>query len=131
MNTEKPFVNGPKIATADDLQAVVEIMAMDNAERVLESYLIRQWDWSRRTFGPGKRTLGIVQHIQKELLEIVDQPDDLSEWIDVMILAMDGYWRHGGSPETLMADLLAKQQKNFARKWPPPQSEDLATEHIR
>jgi len=24
-----------------------------------------------------------------------------------------------------------KQQKNFARKWPPPQSEDVAVEHVR
>lgn len=97
----------------------------------LQAYVIRQWDWSLRTFGPGKRTLGIVHHIRKELDEIVAEPTDLSEWIDVMILAMDGYWRHGGTPETIMADLRAKQSKNFGRKWPPPQSEDLATEHIR
>jgi hypothetical protein len=97
----------------------------------LQSYLIRQWAWSKQTFGPGKRTGGIIQHIRKELAEIEAKPDDPSEWVDVMILAMDGYWRHGGKPESLMADLQAKQNKNFARKWPTPTSEDVAVEHVR
>lgn len=94
-------------------------------------YLKRQWDWSRRTFGEGRRTKGIIQHITKELLEIEANPDDLSEWVDVVILALDGYWRHGGNPESLMADLQAKQDKNFSRQWPTPKSEDEAVEHVR
>jgi hypothetical protein len=97
----------------------------------LTEYLTRQWEWSRRTFGEGRRTKGILEHIRKELSEIEAKPDDLSEWVDVMILAMDGYWRHGGKPESLMADLQAKQDKNFARKWPTPTSEDVAVEHVR
>ena len=97
----------------------------------LTAYLTRQWEWSKRTFGPGRRTLGIIQHIQKELREVEAKPTDLSEWVDVAILAMDGYWRHGGSPETFMRDMQAKQDKNFARVWPTPTSEDVAVEHDR
>jgi hypothetical protein len=97
----------------------------------LESYLTRQWEWSARTFGPGRRTLGILQHIGKELKEIEAEPTDLSEWIDVVILAMDGFWRHGGNPADLLPGLLAKQRKNFARQWPMPESEDVAVEHVR
>jgi hypothetical protein len=48
-----------------------------------------------------------------------------------MILAMDGYWRHGGTPETLMRDLIAKQAKNMSRRYAPPTSEDEPSEHIR
>lgn len=98
---------------------------------MIEEYLRLQWEWSRRTFGPGRRTLGITDHIRKELAEIEAKPDDLSEWVDVAILAMDGYWRHGGKPEAFMDALLAKQRKNFARTWPAPVSEDIAVEHDR
>ena len=97
----------------------------------LESYLTRQWEWSARTFGPGRRTMGILTHIRKELEEIVDNPTDLSEWIDVVILAMDGFWRHGGKPADLLPELLSKQRKNFARKWPENRPEDEAVEHVR
>jgi hypothetical protein len=98
---------------------------------MIDNYLERQMEWSNRTFGSGLRTKGIIDHIQKELREIAANPGDLSEWIDVMILAMDGYWRHGGMPYNLLRDLQEKQNINFARKWPAPTSEDTATEHIR
>lgn len=97
----------------------------------LADYVSTQRGWSSRTFGTAKRTVGICNHIRKELLEIEANPDDLEEWIDVLILAMDGYWRHGGQPEDLLARLIAKQAKNFERQWPPIQPEDCATEHIR
>ncbi len=95
------------------------------------SYYMDQIDWSERTFGPGERTLGILKHLAKELKEVEAKPDDLEEWIDLVVLAMDGYWRHGGTPASFMQDLLAKQVKNFSRQWPPPGPEDEAIEHIR
>ena len=103
----------------------------DVAGNYLGAYLEAQEEWSAKTFGHSTQTLGIVQHIRKELEEIIAKPHDLSEWVDVMILAMDGYWRHGGKPSTIMAALLEKQAKNFARKWPAPGPPDQATEHIR
>lgn len=117
-------------------EAIAEIDRMWQRERELVAdglieYLTRQWEWSKRTFGPGKRTAGIVQHIRKELVEIEAKPTDLSEWCDVIILVMDGFWRHGGLAEGLMPALLAKQAKNFARTWPTPTSEDVAAEHDR
>ena len=98
---------------------------------MLAEYLHRQREWSRRTFGAGKRTIGITKHIEKELREIRQDPDDLMEWIDVLILAMDGYWRAGGKPSDLAELLREKQRINFARTWPAPQSKDEATEHVR
>lgn len=99
----------------------------------IEAYHHRQIDWSRQTFGPGKRTKGICDHIRKEADEAEAKPHDLSEWVDLMILAMDGFWRHGGEPEDLMPMLLAKQKKNMARTWPDwrTMSEDKAIEHDR
>lgn len=99
----------------------------------LVSYLHRQWAWSRETFGPALRTKGIVQHITKELREIEAEPHDLAEWVDVIILAMDGFWRHGGKPEDLLPAMQAKQDRNFARTWPDwrTMGEDQAIEHDR
>jgi hypothetical protein len=99
----------------------------------LETYYARQIEWSRDTFGPALRTKGAIDHIRKELAEIEADPHDLSEWVDVIILAMDGFWRHGGTAESLMPALLAKQAKNMARAWPDwrTMSEDRAIEHDR
>ena len=99
----------------------------------LVDYLERQWTWSKRTFGPGKRTKGIKQHIEKELKEIIADPDDLKEWADVITLGLDGFWRHGGSPQGLIEILQATQEKNFPRDWPDwrGKSEDEAIEHDR
>jgi hypothetical protein len=97
----------------------------------LEAYLNRQREWSEKTFGPGKRVGGITKHIAKELDEIREHPSDLMEWVDVMILAMDGYWRNGGDPKRLFSMLLEKQGVNFQRKFPMPTSEDEPVEHDR
>jgi hypothetical protein len=93
----------------------------------------RQWAWSDDTFGPGlKRTNGIIDHIKKELVEVERDPNDLEEWVDVMILAMDGFRRHGGTPRMLIEALDRKQIKNFARKWPDWRKVgDVAIEHDR
>jgi hypothetical protein len=97
------------------------------------AHLARQRDWSRQTFGPGARTAGIVDHIRKELTEIQAAPDDISEWIDVAILALDGAWRAGAGPEQIIEALVAKQTKNEARDWPDWRSADpdKAIEHDR
>lgn len=98
---------------------------------VLE-HLRRQQEWSERTFGSGCRTKGVIQHIQKELVEIEQDPSGL-EWIDVIILAFDGMWRAGYSPEQIIEAWQAKQVKNENRIWPnwQDQLEDQAVEHIR
>ncbi len=103
-------------------------MVSDNS---LGSYLERQREWSKRTFGVSRRTNGILQHIAKELREIASNPEDLVEWVDVVILAMDGYWRHGGEPKDIMAVLQAKQDINFARTWLHTEAEDEPSEHDR
>ena len=84
----------------------------------LITHLYRQRTFSERTFGPARRTAGILDHIRKELVEIEAKPDDLTEWIDVVLLAFDGAWRHGGTPESICTTLYAKQAKNEARTWP-------------
>ena len=95
------------------------------------AHLLRQAKFSRNTFGPGRRTQGVSDHIRKELAEIADAPGDLEEWIDVVILALDGAWRTGASPEQIIDTLKAKQAKNEARTWPDWRTADpnKAIEH--
>lgn len=101
----------------------------------------RQMEWSERTFGPGTREKGVIDHITKELKEVANAaPEDkLSEWIDIIILGIDGAWRcieaseQSTAPEQVAEALAAKQARNFARRWPDwrTMSEDQAIEHDR
>lgn len=96
-------------------------------------HLARQKEWSLDTFGPGTRLNGILDHIAKELEEIRSDPTDVSEWVDVIILAFDGAWRAGWEPQEIIDAIKAKQTKNEARTWPDwrTQSADKAIEHDR
>lgn len=115
----------------------------------------QQAEWSHRTFGPGTRTQGVLDHLRKEIAEAEKDPYDLSEWIDLAILAIDGAWRHAARIESGEAMLFSEDEigrsdyaavaqlvvdtyvgklaKNFARTWPDWRTmpADKAIEHDR
>lgn len=99
----------------------------------LEAHLTRQREFSTKTFGPGHRTKGVIDHIRKELAEIEADPTDIMEWVDVIILAFDGAWRAGWEPADIIAAIVAKQTRNEARQWPDwrTAAPDKAIEHVR
>lgn len=99
----------------------------------LIEHLYYQKEFSERTFGPGPRTAGVIDHIRKELKEIEQEPDSLEEWVDVVILALDGCWRSGATPEEIVAMIQTKQAKNERRVWPDWRTVDTdkAIEHDR
>jgi hypothetical protein len=107
-------VHPSKPVVSQNTQTVEDNGGADYLPDDIESYFRRQIWWSENTFGPALRTKGVIDHIRKELTEIEREPHDLSEWIDVVILAMDGFWRHGGNASDLLPALLAKQRKNMA-----------------
>jgi hypothetical protein len=94
-------------------------------------YLLLQKEWSEKTFGTGRRTEGICKHIEKELQEIRKNPADVYEWVDVVILALDGAWRAGHTPLSIIAAMHTKAAVNRAREWPAPVSEDEPVEHVK
>jgi len=98
-----------------------------------KKHLERQSDWSEKIFGPGDRTKGVIDHIRKELIEVEAKPNDLSEWMDIVILALDGAWRQGASPDDIINALVAKQTKNENREWPDWRTQplDKAVEHVK
>lgn len=99
----------------------------------LGAYIERQKSWSAETFGPGTRLKGVLDHLRKELVEVEENPTDISEWCDLIILALDGAWRSGASSGQILYALEAKQQKNINRVWPDWRnfSEGVAIEHDR
>lgn len=99
----------------------------------LAAHLRRQAAFSERTFGPGKRVAGICDHIRKELVEVEQSGGSLGEWVDVIILGLDGAWRSGATPEQIVTAIKAKQSKNECRRWPDWRTVDAdkAIEHDR
>lgn len=100
---------------------------------ILEDFIAEQKAFSETTFGPGLRTQGIMDHINREFLEILMGPTDVREWIDVILLALDGAWRSGATPEQICDALRAKLEINKARDWPDWRKADFnkAIEHRR
>lgn len=115
-------------------EAEQEAVEAEHTSRDLALYLARQKEWSAKTFGSSERRLGIVEHIGKELAEVVaarTAEESLEEWCDIAILALDGAWRSGFTPEQVWSQLCRKQRLNLHRRWPPIGPEDRAKEHIR
>ena len=99
--------------------------------------LIKHIEWQRdisiEAFGPGCRSEGILKHIEKEVEEVRQNPNDLEELIDIILLAIDGAWRRGFTPEMIAMGLLNKVRKNEQRTWPDWRTapEDEPIEHIK
>jgi hypothetical protein len=83
----------------------------------LTTYLKKHINWSKQAFGEGENTVGLCRHITKELEEIKQNPDDVVEYADVLILLLDMLWRNGHTAEEFVTALKQKQQINFQRKW--------------
>ncbi|HGO6080645.1 TPA: dATP/dGTP pyrophosphohydrolase domain-containing protein [Burkholderia cenocepacia] len=98
----------------------------------MHAFLRRQRAFSERTFGPGRLTARVCDHIRKELSEVEAAPDDLREWVDVILLGLDGAWRTGATPEQITVALSAKLTTNERRTWPDWRTcdPDRAIEHL-
>lgn len=115
----------------DGVGGVVELCADQGFG--LSAHIERQRLFSLKTFGPGARTQGVLDHIRKELIEIAQSPADLLEWVDVILLAIDGAHRAGHSPMEICGAIDAKQTKNERRTWPEWRTAEpgKAIEHVR
>lgn len=120
-----------------------------------ETHLTHQAAFSKATYGPGARTKGVIEHIQKELVEVSkcyakDLPvipgmhkEAAREWTDVVILGLDGLlrsisaarpeWTFDKVARVAVRMIVAKQGKNELRDWPDwrQTSPDKAIEHVR
>jgi hypothetical protein len=106
-------------------------------------YLIRKIQWSIKTFGQGKRTNGVLQHISREIEEVKGSNGSAKEWVDLVILSLDGLCRElvynkPGMSEVAASNaaitlLMEKQLENEAREWPPVDeaNQDVAIAHLK
>lgn len=145
---EMAFERGKLLAQQDHLRTINEVNgkleavkgALDEIES-LASTMPRSFvsiadefrAWSRATFGETFHYERLTNHIRKELCEIEADPQDLEEWIDVIIIAMDGASRSGASSAEIEEALMKKLAKNRARKWPDVSQLELGApiEHVR
>lgn len=93
----------------------------------LKQHLTNQIIFSRNTFGPGTNRERLLAHLAKEIEETRESNGDSSEWVDILILALDGLTRQiahvdGYNPEAnaqrACEILKQKQTINENRKWP-------------
>lgn len=106
------------LTDADDARAECGCGPRRSEFSIDATHLAGQREWSRRTFGPGERTAGVVAHIRMELAEVEASPTDATEWADVIILAFDGAWRVGIEPQVILDTIRDKQARNERRTWP-------------
>ena len=97
----------------------------------LVDYLDIQREWSKIVFGTGPRVEGICKHIEKELKEVRADPTDVIEWVDIALLALDGAWRAGFTPQQVCDAMIAKQAINIKRKWGKQVSGDEPIVHVK
>lgn len=98
----------------------------------LLSHIIQQIKWSKKTFGPLQLD-GVINHLEEELEEVRADPTDLEEWVDVILLGIDGAWRSGHSAEQIVDGIKKKFKKNQERTWPNWRDSDTtkAMGHIK
>ena len=97
----------------------------------LVDYLDIQREWSEIVFGEGPRVEGVCKHIEKELKEVRADPTDVVEWVDIVILALDGAWRAGFSPQQVCDAMITKQKVNIGRDWNVQVSDDEPILHVK
>ncbi|WP_235824290.1 DUF550 domain-containing protein [Brucella anthropi] len=97
----------PIVGSAEFMPAVIDPQWIDGFAK-----------WNFATFGPGLRTEGTIDHIREELVEIEAAPTDPEEWVDVLMLSLNGLTRLGLSGSEIIDAINAKFQKNLARNWP-------------
>ena len=115
----------------------------------LEQHLARQLAFSAATFGPGQRMEGVLDHLTKEIEEVRESNGSADEWVDLVILSLDGLLRQikfclddNSMVETPYNTVVAKtacmmiegkQNRNENRTWPDWRTADpnKAIEHDR
>ena len=85
---------------------------------ILEKLITRLHRWQIKTFGPGKQVIRYTDHILDELIEVLEDPNSLEEWMDIVILALGGAARQGYTPCEIAEELDAKVTIIMARKYP-------------
>lgn len=94
---------------------------MEEKPWTILQYIQTQIKWSLKIFQQGRSDTDLIDNIQKKLDEIKNQPGKLTEWIDIIILGLDGAWRNGFAPVDIIKALREKQLINITNNEPDNQ----------
>ena len=75
--------------------------------------------WSRETFKDSTMESNLA-HLRDEIDEIEQNPDDIEEWADVILLYMNGASLAGHTMDDILEAAYKKYEKNINRKWGIP-----------
>lgn len=115
------------------LKGTNDYMSVIGIGEKLVQFWLEQSIWSQETFGSDsvRGPQGVVKHIIKECNEVLENPKDLKEYVDIGILLMDATRRAGFTLEQLVNGMYAKLQENKKREWPKNGDVNEPIEHIR
>lgn len=86
--------------------------------------------WSDSVFGEGRPPTAPLHHLKKEVREAIENPDDDSEYADMLMLILDAYRMKGGTANELIKYTYNKLEENKQRKWGKPDKNGVV-EHVR
>jgi hypothetical protein len=86
--------------------------------------------WADSTFGGNRKPKSVIAHLAKEVMELYDDPTDLSEYADVLILTLNAAKLAGYDVNLLVLGIEAKMIINKQRKWGKPDNNGVI-EHIK
>lgn len=108
------------VIKGEEKEIMDEIKLYENyyTPKIIDKKLLNEFrKWNLKTFGPGNRTSGTIDHIKRELIEIEENPFDIYEWFDIIMLSINGAIRHGHSSQDIINAFHKKFEINKNRKW--------------
>lgn len=98
----------------------------------LEEFWHQQAEWSQATFGADteRGPAGPLKHLRKEIEEVLADPTDLIEYVDLQFLVFDAARRAGFTYPQFEAACFHKLEVNRSRRWQKPTT-DEPVEHVR
>lgn len=112
---------------------------METEEISFEELFKRIAEWQQKQFlsdqTPPYTIIPLLNHLKKEVKELIEKPYDQTEWADVMILVLGGFFRafaNSGidTPGHLIEITRRKLEINKYRKWGKSDEEGVI-EHIK
>lgn len=123
------YVVGPRVVCPDCRDALA-LCGVDYRYRrsvlTLDSVTREVNEWQAVTF-PRATPASVVEHLRREVLELVEDPTDLSEIADVYFLLVGLTYELGVDLKQIVADKLAV---NLKRQWGEPDEQGVV-EHVR
>lgn len=119
--------------SAEVIRELVAIAEHDSLGIRLLGLSVEHAIWSQKTFGSDsdRGPLGPLRHLEREAVEAQQNPVDILEFADCLLLLLDASRRAGFSLFDLIEGARRKLAINKEREWSTPSSGDEPVEHVR